>query len=209
MTENDVGNEMEKRDMGNTGELMKIISERSSVRNYNSKKPVEDWKLRVILEAARLAPSSNNTQPWHYIIIKDKKMRDKLATAAPMGAASNKWLRHAPVLIVCCGRKNLLYHSAPGRLLDMDYFRMDVAISVEHIVLAARGLGLGTCWIGWFDERRVKRLLHVPSDYRVTLLLPVGYPKGKWPPQKEKKELNEFVYGERFGRSIDLPEMPE
>lgn len=199
----------EKMEMGRTAELMEIISERRSVRNFDAKKPVEDWKLRVMLEAARLAPSSNNTQPWEYILVRDGRMKDRLATAAPVGAAANKWMRHAPVIIACSGRKNLLYHSAPGSVLDIDYFRMDIAIAVEHMVLAAQGLGLGTCWIGWFDERRVKRLLRVPAGHRMLALLPVGYPKGKWPPAKERKEIGDFVYGEKYGRGVDLPGLPE
>ncbi|MFA6449521.1 MAG: nitroreductase family protein [bacterium] len=183
----------------NESALMEIIKERRSVRNFNPDKPVEDEKLQILLEAARLAPSSNNTQPWRFIVVKDANTREMISKAAPLGAATNKWMRHAPVTIVCCGRPDLLMHKSVGQIFDKDFFKIDVAIAVEHIALAAKELGLGTCWVGWFDERKIRSILHIPSDTRVLLLMPVGYPKGAWPAAKKRKNMDEIVSYERFG----------
>ncbi len=178
---------------------LKIMRERRSVRNYDTGRPVEEEKLNLILEAARLAPSSNNTQPWHFIVVGDEAAREKLSVAAPIGTATNKWLKTAPIVIVCCGQPDMMMHKAAGRLFDKDFFKTDVAIAVEHMVIAARELGLGTCWVGWFDERKVKSILNIPSDKRVLALLPVGYPKGAWPAAKKRKKIDEIVSFERYG----------
>lgn len=180
--------------------LMKIISERRSVRLFDPSKPVEDNQLRQILEAARLAPSSNNTQPWHFVVVRDENTRERISNAAPLGAAACKWMRNAPVIIACCGKPDLLKHKSVGQLFDKDFFKVDITIAAEHIVLAAKELGLGTCWIGWFDEKKVRSILRVPSDVRVLALLPVGHPKGDWPPAKKRKPLDEIVSYERYGR---------
>ena len=179
--------------------LLKIMRERRSVRKYDPEKPVEEEKINKILEAARLAPSSNNTQPWHFVVVRNEDTREKLSLAAPVGAATNKWVRNAPVVIVCCCRPDLLLHKSVGRLFDKDFFKPDVAIAVEHIVLAAKELGLGTCWVGWIDEKKIKRIIQLPSDSRVLALLPVGYPKGEWPAAKKRKKMDEIVSYERFG----------
>jgi len=179
--------------------LLKVIRERKSVRNFDPNRPVEEEKLRTILEAARLAPSSNNTQPWHFVVVRDEKTRDMIAGAAPLGAATNKWMRLAPVIIVCCGKEDVLYHKSAGRLFDKDFFKIDIAIAVEHIVLTAKELGLGTCWAGWFDERKIKNILRIPSGTHVIALLPVGYPKGAWPAAKKRKSMDEIVSFEKFG----------
>ena len=86
-----------------------------------------------------------------------------------------------------------------GQLFDKDFFKVDIAIAVEHIVLAAKELGLATCWVGWFDERKIRSMLRIPSDIRVLALLSVGYPKGEWPAAKKRKSIDEIVSYERFG----------
>ena len=108
--------------------------------------------------------------------------------------------QNAPVIIACCGKPDPLYHSAPGRIFDRNFFHVDIAIAVEHLVLAARELGLGTCWVGWIDDRKVRRILKIPSSYKAIALLPVGYPKGSWPPPKERKELRKIISREQFGK---------
>lgn len=180
--------------------LMDSISERRSVRIYDPAKPVEKEKLEAIIEAARLAPSSNNTQPWHFVIVTDPETREKLSTAAPIGTATNKWMKNAPAIIVCCGKPHAILHKAVGQALDIDFFKMDVAIAVEHMVLRARDLDLGTCWVGWFDERKVRRIVRIPSSYKVLALLPIGYPKGEWPKAKKRNSFDDIVSWEKFGK---------
>jgi nitroreductase len=180
---------------------MDVIASRRSVRVYNPEKPVEKEKLDSILEAARLAPSSNNTQPWHFIVVTQPELRKQLAVAAPVGASTNKWMGNAPVIIVCCGRPSLLLHQAVGQMFDKDFFKVDVSIAVEHMVIRARELELGTCWVGWFDERKVRRIVNLPSSYKILALLPVGYPKGEWPKPKKRNDTQDIVSWEHFGKS--------
>lgn len=182
-----------------TRAVMDVITARRSVRVFDPDRAVERERLDSILEAARLAPSSNNTQPWHFVVVTQKELREKLAMAAPMGAATNKWMGKAPAIIVCCGKPDLLLHSAVGQMFDKDFFKVDVSIAVEHMVLRARELGLGTCWVGWFDGRKVSRIVNLPQSYKVLALLPVGYPKGNWPKPKTRKATKEIVSWERYG----------
>lgn len=179
---------------------MDAIAARRSVRVYDPNRPVERENLDSILEAARLAPSSNNTQPWHFVVVTHKEVRERLSRAAPAGTATNKWMANAPAIIVCCGKPNLLLHSAVGQMFDKDFFKVDVAIAIEHMVLRARELGLGTCWVGWFDERAVRRIVGLPPAYRVLMLLPIGYPKGEWPKAKKRNPIGDIVSWERFER---------
>lgn len=155
--------------------LMRIIQCRRSVRKYDSK-PISDEALRQIVEAARLAPSSNNTQPWRFIAVTDAKTREALSEATPTGVpASARFIAKAPLILVCCAKPHLLLHRAAGGL-GKDYHAVDVAIAVEHLVLAATALGIGTCWVGWFSEKKVREILEIPSSVKVVALIPLGYP---------------------------------
>lgn len=152
--------------MAETG-FMSLVQARKSVRSY-SDKPVEEEKLVRILEAARLAPSWANKQPWSYVVVKDSARREEVAKACGL---LNTWLKKAPVIIVACADPR-----RSGRRNGMDYYLVDMGISMEHLVLAAADQGLGTCWIGYFDEQKIKQALSVPEDMKVVTLSPVGYP---------------------------------
>ena len=145
-------------------DVFEAIQKRRSVRAYKST-PIPEEKLMKILEAGRLAPSASNIQPWHFIVVKDPEKRKKLA--------KSKWARflaEAPVVIVGCGNQK----ASPK------WFMVDVAIAMQNMVLAATGEGLGTCWVGSFNEKEVKELLKIPENYRVIALLAVGYPRENW-----------------------------
>lgn len=145
-----------------------LVQARKSVRRY-SERPVEQEKIDKVLEAARLAPSWANKQCWEYVVVKDKEV---LAEIASKGAGSlMTWLKKAPVIIVGCANPK-----QSGTRNGMDYFLVDMGISMEHIMLQAADLGLGTCWIGWFDEGGMKKVLGVPADHKVVALTPLGYP---------------------------------
>ncbi len=158
-------------------EFMEVVRKRRSVRSY-SDRPVEDEKLEAMLEAARLAPSWVNKQCWHYIILKDKNNIAKVTSATMI---FNKFLNTAPVLVVVCGDPE-----KSGSHNGLDYFLVDVAISLEHFVLAGTDQGLGTCWIGGFNEEQIKEILSIPERIRVVALTPVGY-------QSEEPTLGEIV----------------
>jgi nitroreductase len=155
--------------------LMAVMASRRSVREF-SDLPIENEKLHGILQAARLAPSSNNTQPWRFVVVRDEGMRKGLSLAMPFKTPSPiKWMAKAPVVIACCAKPHVLLHKAV-RVFGKDYSEVDAAIAVEHMVLAAAALGIGSCWVGWFSEQKVRQLLSIPSDVKVVALLPLGYP---------------------------------
>jgi nitroreductase len=144
---------------------MDVIRTRKSTRNYKDK-DVEEEKINLILEAARLAPSWANKQCWNYVVVSDKEKIQKLAAGI-----INSWMKNTTLVIVACADPK-----KSGSKNGMDYYLVDVAISMEHLVLAATSLGLGTCWIGGFDETKVKKILNIPEKIKVVAMTPIGYP---------------------------------
>jgi len=186
------------------GSVLEVIRKRRSVRNF-APKEVEEEKLALILESARLAPSSTNSQTWHFVVVKSKEVIRDLAAAVPFGPESvNQWIGTAPLIIAACARPDPLFHRA-GQLVDKDYHRIDVAIAVEHMVLMATDLGLGSCIIGWFGRRKARKILELPSSMEVVLLLAVGYSNDPAAAPRPRKGLREIVSYERYGRKEDPP----
>jgi nitroreductase len=149
---------------GVTVEFMDVIQARKSIRDYQEKE-VEQEKLKEILEAARIAPSWANKQCTRYIVVTDKKRIGDLANIF-MG-----FVKQAPAVIVACANPK-----DSGSRNGMDYYLVDVGISMQQLVLAATSLGLGTCWIGGFDEGKVKKALEIPQNIKVVALTPICYP---------------------------------
>lgn len=171
-------------------DVMQAIKTRKSVRNYKDK-DIEEEKLNLVLEAARLAPSAKNFQEWKFIVVKDKKIRQKL-----MVAANNQtFVGTAPVIIVCCAHTNDDYKMRCGH----PAYLIDVAIAIDHMTLKATEEGLGTCWIGSFYEDQVKEILGIPEHIRVVELLPIGYPDSSQEKKKQRVALKDIVYYERWG----------
>jgi nitroreductase len=148
--------------------LMNLIETRKSIRSYKPQE-VEEEKLNYILQAFRKAPSAKNLQPWKLIVVKDKKKISDLSIACN----NQTFLAEAPILIVACAKEEEAYGVMGGY---MSSYPIDVAIALEHLILAATEKGLGTCWIGAFKEKLVKGLLDVPEDVRVVAVTPLGYP---------------------------------
>ncbi|HKZ88187.1 MAG TPA: nitroreductase family protein [Candidatus Bathyarchaeia archaeon] len=148
-------------------EFMDVVATRKSVRGYLDK-PVEEEKLTKLLEIARLAPSWANKQCCKYIVVKDKTKIQELS------GTLNSWLKQAPVALVACADPK-----DSGSRNGMDYYMVDVGISMQQLVLAATDMGLGTCWIGAFDEAKVKKTLSIPENVKVVAMTPIGYPTGK------------------------------
>jgi len=168
--------------------VFEAIQQRFSVRSYLDK-PVEEEKLRRVLEAARLAPSAGNRQEWRFVVVRDAETRAALAEAANGQA----FVGQAPVVIAACavGGQHVM---SCGQLS----YPIDVAIALEHIALQATEEGLGTCWIGAFKEEEVKRILGIPDDVRVVELMPLGYP-ATGPQPKRRLSLEEIVKWEKWG----------
>lgn len=163
-------------------DVMDAIIQRESVRSYKST-PVEDSKLKLLLEAARLAPSASNRQEWRFVVVTDKKIRQKLMAAA----ANQRFVAEAPVVIVACAQTD-----NHVMMCGQPCYPINVAIAVDHITLKAVEEGLGTCWIGAFDEKAVQDILQIPPEIRVVSLLTVGYPQ-KLRSKKTRKKLDEIV----------------
>ena len=152
------------------------IRYRRSVREYDPR-PIESWKMQFIIEAARLAPSSTNSQPWRIIVVTDQALKDEIAQATPVGINRHPWMNTAHAIIVLCSAKSGVQKIA--QFIGKNYALVDIGIVGEHLVLTAAELGLGTCWVGWFHKTKTKRLLHIPPSWEVVCLIPVGYPKAE------------------------------
>lgn len=152
-----------------------IIKHRKSIREFNNK-PVEREKIQLCLEAARLAPSACNSQPWKFVVVDAPEVRKKVVEAAFSGIyAINTFARKAPVIIVVVSEKGKFIARAGGEWRGTPYYLIDIGIATEHLVLQAEEMGLGTCWIGWFNETAVKSILNIPKDRKVDILIAVGY----------------------------------
>jgi nitroreductase len=168
-------------------DVMEAILARESVREYLDR-PVEDEKLERVLDAGRLAPSAINAQEWRYVVVRDADLRQRLMKAA----RGQKFVGQAPVVIACCAETD-------GRVMlcGQTAYPINLAISIDHMTLAAVAEGLGTCWVGSFHADEVKEILGIPGGIRVVQLLTLGYPARRRG-QKIRKALSEIVRYERW-----------
>ena len=155
--------------------LLDLMKHRKSVREFLDT-PVEREKLLTSLEAARLSPSACNSQPWKFVVVDDKPLKDKLCKAAFHGLYFiNTFCKTAPVIVVVVSEKSKFIARIGGMFRGTKYYLIDIGIACEHFVLQAEELGLGTCWIGWFDERAVKSVLNIPRNKKIDILIALGY----------------------------------
>lgn len=150
-------------------DFWEVINQRKSYRNF-SNQPVEQEKILKVLEAARLAPSWQNRQCWRFVVVQDKDKIKKIGRLNPFTLNINFFLQKVPVIIVACANPK-----DSGQRNGKDYYLVDTAIAMEHLVLAATDLGLATCWLGAFDEKMIKDLLNIPNEIRVVAMTPLGY----------------------------------
>ncbi|MDT8400406.1 MAG: nitroreductase family protein [Bacteroidales bacterium] len=173
-------------------EMLEFIVSRQSERGYHEK-AVENDKLERILEAGRMSPSASNSQPWKFIVVNEPGLREKVAMAASARELGfNTFIGHAPVLIVVVKEKGKVISRVGGTLKDKDYSLIDIGIAVENICLQAYAEGLGTCIIGWFNEKKVKELLAIPASRRAELIITLGYPSGSLR-SKRRKDPDEVI----------------
>ncbi len=166
-----------------------VIRFRRSIREYNPR-PVENWKLDLLLEAARLAPSSTNSQPWRIIVVQDPQLKKIIADATPGKIRAHPWLANAPVILIFCAKKSKTQRYF-GQLIGKNYHLVDMGIVGEHICLTAADLGLGTCWIGWIYKKQIKKAFNLPLLWEVVCLIAVGYPAGEPAVQVQRIETIE------------------
>lgn len=172
--------------------ILEIIRKRRSVRDY-ADKAVEKEKIMQCLEAARLAPSACNAQPWKFIIVDEPDLKNQLCDAAFKGIyAINTFAKKAPVIIAVVSEREKFLSKVGGYLRRTYYYLIDIGIACEHFILEASELGLGTCWLGWLDEKAVKNILHIPKGKKVDILISLGYPKEDKPSPKQRYTLEEI-----------------
>jgi nitroreductase len=154
-------------------EFWQVIEERTSVRSFDPAADVPPETVEPILRAAIRAPSAGNRQPWHFYVVRDAGLRRGLAAAA----YGQEFVAQAPVAIVVCAdaEQSAGRYRERGREL---YCLQDTAAAATHILLAAVALGLGSCWVGAFDERQAAAVLHLPTRHRPVAILPLGRPAG-------------------------------
>jgi len=172
-----------------------LVRQRGSVRKYSAR-PVPREDIEKCLEAARLAPSSQNSQPWRFAVIGSGPAIDDFAKAAFSGIHSaTSFAAKATAIVVLLMKKNLLTHTLGSGIQGIDFSSLDMGISGEHLVLQAAELGIGTCWIGWFDVKAAARFLGLPAGWKIAGLIAMGYPEKQNRPQApNRKPLKELIF---------------
>jgi nitroreductase len=171
-------------------DFIELVKQRRSIRKYKDDKVPEE-KLKIIFDAARLAPSWLNKQCWSFVVVEDPQIKKKLAEIA-----GQTWLSSAPIIIVGCGDPDV-----SGKKGDQEYYMVDVGIAMEHLILAATEQGLGTCWIGSFEEEKVKEILGVPGGMRVVAMTPLGFPDEQ-PKAKPRKPIRKIFFHNKMTMDV-------
>ena len=174
--------------------FLSLITQRQSVRKYATR-PVEPEKLERCFEAARLAPSASNTQPWHFIVVDKEPLRTEVANATFSELVKfNRFALQAPVIVVLLLEKPRMLNRFAMLLKNKEWRLIDIGITAEHFCLQAAEEGLGTCMMGWFDEPKLKKLLSIPADKMVGLVITLGYAEAGYPLRKKtRKPVEELV----------------
>ncbi|MBN1796707.1 MAG: nitroreductase family protein [Sedimentisphaerales bacterium] len=179
-------------------DFLQLVTKRYSVRKYADRK-VEPDKIARCIEAARLAPSACNSQPWKFVIIDEPELKTKVAKAAFEKIISiNRFIFEAPVLVLLISQPQKLSAKLCGIVKRRDFRLMDIGIAAEHFCLAAAEQGLGTCMLGWFNERPVRKLLSIPKGKRIELVITAGYPDTDKIPAKNRKTTGQITSYNKF-----------
>lgn len=180
-------------------DFLKLAQTRQSVRNY-SNETIEKEKLERCLEAARLAPSASNSQPWTFVVVDEPALKEKIARETYSQLVSfNKFAVQAGAIVVIVMEKPKLIAQIGGAIKKKEYSLIDIGIAAEHFCLQAAEEGLGTCMLGWFNEEPIKSLLRIPHSKTIGLLVTIGYPSNQDIRDKNRKSIDEFrkynIYG--------------
>jgi len=177
-------------------DTLEAIDNRRSIRKYFDK-PVEFEKITTILDAARKAPSAGNLQTWRFIVVSDKSLITQIAGYC----IEQYWIQTAPLVIVVCTvpEKQEMYYGLRGKRL---YAVQDCAAAIENLMLAATELGLGSCWVGAFEEDKVRSMLEIPVDVRPQAIITIGY-SDETPEARSLSPIETIVYFNRYGMRIE------
>ena len=172
-------------------DVFQAIRDRRSIRKYKDQ-PVEQEKIEQVLDAARLAPSWKNMQCWRFLVLRDAARKEAMLAAFPEDNPGKKAIATAPVIILVCADPG-----ESGVENGIEYYIADTANAFQNLCLAALELGLGSCWMGWYDEAAIKAALGIPGHIRVVGVTPLGYPDQE-PKPRPRKELSEIAYFDQW-----------
>jgi nitroreductase len=176
-----------------------VVENRHSVKHYINQE-VPRQKIKGMLQSARLAPSWANEQCWKFIIVDDPSIKSGIADAIPSGNSAADAIMEAPITMVLCA-----VPECSGKKDGKEFFMMDAGIAMEHLVLAAVNEGLGTCWVGSFDEGKIREILDIPRMYRIVSLTPVGYP-GEHSDNTNKKSIGDVAFRNTWDNPVNYLE---
>lgn len=172
--------------------FIELARKRRSTRNYSSRSVSRDIIERCI-EAARLAPSACNAQPWSFIVLDDEKAKSAVARAAFSAPYTlNSFAKEAPILIVVVTERTKYITRLAGYFRGIQYSLIDIAIACEHLVLQAEEEGLGTCWLGWFNEKKVRKILGIPQRKKIDIIISMGYPEAENDRERIRRPLDKI-----------------
>jgi len=179
--------------------FLDLAKARQSVRKYLDK-PVEQEKIERCLEAARLAPSASNSQPWSFIVVDNPKLKEAVAKETFSQLISfNRFSLQAPVLIILISERSGFLNKVAEAIKDKQFNLIDIGITAEHLCLQATEEGLGTCILGWFNEKGVKKLLNISPSKRVELIITMGYPESNQIRPKKRKLIDQIKSYNNYG----------
>lgn len=170
--------------------FIELATQRTSVRNFQPRS-VEKEKLLQVLEAARIAPSAANFQPFQFVVATEPELLKLIHETYP-----RDWFRTAPAIIVAFGNHDKGWHRGKD---GIDFTVVDVAIAVDHLILAATELGLGTCWVCNFDAARCREIFKTPENLEPIVLIPIGYPNSQPDIVKQRKSIDQIVRWNQLG----------
>ena len=181
--------------------FQELVEARTSCRAYDPERPVPRPLLLECFAAARLAPSACNRQPWRFVIVDDPEQLEALRAQARLPGITHSWWQEVPVFVALCAIRDLLTHRIAPCFSGIPYHLLDVGSAGEHFILAATERGLGSCWIGWSRERRVKRILDIPHSVRVLALISIGYPAAATGPRATRLAVEDLTHWNRWGQT--------
>ena len=177
-----------------TQPFMKLVEHRTSCRSYSTD-PVPNEALEKMIAAARLAPSACNRQPWRFAIVTDPAVRMRLVRESFLPGISMRWAENAGAIIALGMKRSIVTHQIAPKISGVDYSLLDIGIAGEHLVLQATELGLGTCWIGWIQPKKARRIIGWPRSVNVVSLITIGWPDGERQPRPRlpKEEITTWI----------------
>jgi nitroreductase len=172
--------------------FLELVKRRQSDRAYDSNRPIEQEKLDYILEATRLAPSACNAQPWSFVVVTKPGIRQQTAACiADKALGMNHFVFQATALVVVLEESANFTSTLGSKVKQKHYPHMDLGIATAHLTLAATELGLGSCIVGWFNEKKLREVLNIPSSKRPILVITLGY--STQPTREKKRKKTEDV----------------